>query len=415
MKKRGSISETIILTMTRMYRLWILGALFVLLALQAGCVSMGGLASAIRETNVELRNAVDTFDRSIDALARQSSDWQVVLQDLEEALVDDVQSSLRVEVTNLLHTGILAAGGEFRCDAEFLRIRTERELRRIRNSLAQAVNSVGLTPPIPLLAEIPVEPFICSATPAAVDLSLDSKRRTMLDIYGFDLRSLPITAEVVNLSGRRNVTRALGIVSDLRMVLDLTDTGAALDENSRRIVLSWNQEPQSVIPILSPTPGPSCITRTELVTGSPQSFIPPHTVGDREYAGHGPCIRFSLYVRLDAEGKKLTANYSMNAYECSDDFNRPRSDYTTAYGTGMVELFRVTGPGERILGHNLASSMSSPYIDDDTRDDIFTFAGTNPVEKLIFVGDTSGDEAGTETGVTIYFREMEVQVETCTP
>ena len=102
------------------------GALLSLLVLQTGC--MQGLSGALRETNQEIRNAVDTFDRSIDALARQSADWQVVLQNLEASMTENVQSSLRVEVTNLLQTGVLASGGEFRCNAEYLRLRTERKL-----------------------------------------------------------------------------------------------------------------------------------------------------------------------------------------------------------------------------------------------------------------------------------------------
>jgi hypothetical protein len=103
----------------------------------------------------------------------------------------------------------------------------------------------------------------------------------------------------------------------------------------------------------------------------------------------------------------------MEAFECSDSFTKPRSDYTTARGYGSATLFRVTGPGERILGHNLDSYMSWEYIDTNTSNDVFTFTGANPVEKLEFVGDTGGDDAGVRTGVTIYFREMRVQVETC--
>jgi hypothetical protein len=387
------------------------GAFLSFLALQTGC--MQGLAGALQETNQEIRNAVDTFDRAIDALARQSADWQVVLQNLEASMTENVQSTIRVEVTNLLQTGVLASGGEFRCNAEYLRLRTERKLIQIRNRLAETLNDAGLRPPIPLLPEIPTEPYICSSSPIAVDLSLDPKRRTVLDIHGFDLRSLPITTEVVSLTGRRNVNRALGVISDQRMALDITQSGAALTDRDRRIVFSWANKPQSVIPILSPVTGPTCTTRTQLVTGSPQSFIPPHTRGDKEFAGHGPCVRFWLRILSDPEGSALTANYYMEAFECSDSFTKPRSDYTTARGYGSATLFRVTGPGERILGHNLESSMSWDYIDTDTSDDVYYFTGAEPAEKLVFKSDTSGDDAGVRTGVTIYFREMRVQVETC--
>ena len=34
-----------------------------------------------------------------------------------------------------------------------------------------------------------------------------------------------------------------------------------------------------------------------------------------------------------------------------------------------------------------------------------------PVERLIFVGDTRGNEAGTRTKVDIFFREFRIEVE----
>jgi ABC-type oligopeptide transport system substrate-binding subunit len=71
--------------------------------LLSGC----GITSQLAQTNVELRNAVNSFDRGINALSRESADWQVVLQELQENLVEDTQSTLRVEITNLMRTGLL--------------------------------------------------------------------------------------------------------------------------------------------------------------------------------------------------------------------------------------------------------------------------------------------------------------------
>lgn len=371
----------------------------------SGC----GISSQLKQTNVELHNAVDSFDRAIDALARQSSDWQVVLQTLEENLVDDTQSTLRVELNDLMRTGLLATGGEFRCDADFLRIRMERELRRIRNDFVRILNTGE-----PLLPEIPIEPHICSTVPVAVDLGVDEKRRAILDVYGFDLRSMAITAEVVSVNGvRRNVTGSLGIISDQQMVLDLTKSGALPEKGSRQIVFSWNGKPQSVIPILNPTIEIRCTTHTELVTGDPETFTPPHKKGDKEFDDHGPCVRFGLNLKLDAERKKLWAEYRMDAWECPDDFCCEKKDFTQAEGSGSVLLFQVTSPNESILGFNLESNFYDEYIDNNHQSDIRTFGGVKPVEKLIYVGDTDGDEAGTETKVEIYFREMEVKVEKC--
>ncbi|HJQ39636.1 MAG TPA: hypothetical protein VKB93_21030 [Thermoanaerobaculia bacterium] len=381
--------------------------------LQAGC--LGGITGTLQQTNVEVRNAVDSFDRAIDTLARESADWQVVLQDLERTIVADVQSTTRVELTNLMRTGLLGAGAEFRCDADYLRLRTAGELRRIRNDLAASLNAAGVRPPIPLLDVPAPEPHICSVVPAAVDISTDPPRRAMLDVYGYDLRSLPIGADVINSRGvRTNVTHALGVISDTQMVLDLTSGGANLDSNHRQIAFAWNNRVQSVVRVLAPgSVAPVCTTREERVRAAPQTFIPPHVAGDQEFFGHGPCVRFRLELRLDAMRNELTAFFDMKAFECDGAFDRPQSDFTAAEGSGQAALFRVANPADQIESFNVDPVSTFDYIDNDELDDMATFAGRNPVEKLIFTGDTSGSEAGTRTKVEIYFRELPIRVREC--
>jgi hypothetical protein len=60
--------------------------------------------------------------------------------------------------------------------------------------------------------------------------------------------------------------------------------------------------------------------------------------------------------------------------------------------------------------------MAEQYIDTDHAEDLFTYSDSgNPVEKLRFVGDTKGDEAGTKTRVLINLRPIRITKETCTP
>ncbi len=67
----------------RSFMIWLFIALSLSYLIQTGCSAIRGIGNVLDQTNVELRNAVDSFDRAIDALSRQSSDWQVVLQYLE--------------------------------------------------------------------------------------------------------------------------------------------------------------------------------------------------------------------------------------------------------------------------------------------------------------------------------------------
>jgi hypothetical protein len=326
-----------------------------------------------------------------------------------------MQSTIRVELTDLARTTVMLAGAEFRCDGEFLRLRTERELIRIRNELANALNVAGANPPIPIVAVPPAEPFICSASPSAVDMGIKPARRTKLEVFGFDLRGAPITAELVSLDGaRQNVTGSLAIVSDFHMVLDLTAGGAPPNDTHRRIVFSWDRQAQSTVPILQPGQETTCTTRKVVVVSTKQSFVPQHVSGDPDFVGHGPCVRLTVDLALDAEARRLTAAVSMIAKECDGSFDSPRHDYTEASGATIVELFATTDPAERILTFDAALRSEWQYVDTNHDPDEFYLGGTSALDKVIFTGDTSGDEAGTRTGVQMFFRELRLDVEKCT-
>jgi hypothetical protein len=155
-----------------------------------------------------------------------------------------------------------------------------------------------------------------------------------------------------------------------------------------------------------------CPVESRTVNSQPLLFVPEHVRGDAEFNGHGPCVRFSLDLRTQDAGSTLLASYYMHAYECQDSFDSPKDDYTAAEGRRETILFSA-GPGSRILGYNVANSMTESYIDTDDSDDFFSYGGTNPVQSLQFTGDTSGDEAGSKTGVQIVLREMQVKFENC--
>lgn len=162
---------------------------------------------------------------------------------------------------------------------------------------------------------------------------------------------------------------------------------------------------------------PRCPIRTEVVSGPQVLFVPADVGGedaDPEYYGNGPCVDFRLTLEVEDEGRTLIAKYRMHAFECSDDFLAPKNDYTAAAGNDERVLI-VASPRGRILGHDLNTGMKHRYIDTDHADDIFLFAAPNPVSQLRFVGDTSGEEAGTKTGVFISLRPITVKLETCAP
>ena len=431
-----------------------------------------GIKAALRKIDARMAEAIHSMDKAIATLNQESADWQTVIADLEQDITAEMQSTISAEVQNLTRNAVLTAGGEVRCNAEFMRIKLRRELIDIRNSLAQSLNNqlinLGISGyQFDILQQEAPEPFICDIVPSAVDMSLDPVRRQKLDIYGFDLRSMPIyvtyrsygvfqakpsvgyreyvtemrvraeraPANVAVIESARlkddikmgsfnltqpwkvfhpGITSSLTVLSDFHAVLDLTEAGANLPPNADVIVLSWNNELQAEIPILTHLKTLECTTTAKpLTVNLVSSFIPPAVgSGDNEFKDHGPCMSIYLYLTLDAERRNLYATYTVDAFECNDDFGSPKHDHTRAYGTKTVTLY-TAAEDETIISYNSAVSLYDTHIDFNHDPFVKYYGGTSPVEKIEWMGDTKGDEAGTRTGVTVTFRQFDVNVQKC--
>lgn len=472
-----------------------LTVLFLVLILYINITGCGTLKSIAERFDNRMGEAISSMDNAIATLAQQSADWQVVVANLEKEVSKDVQSTIRTEIHDLTRSAVLSTGAEVRCNAEFIRIKIRRELIDLRNSLALDLNAQLSKMPfknfqIPLLPVEQVRPFICDIVPAAVDMSLDPERRTKIDIYGFDLRSLPISAsyktyglfqaktmegptQFLNVMqgrnfanraasvsneramvdiGVRNVARAnfavsrenilassfnliapwklydinispsISVISDFHAVLDLAGSGADIPPNTKEILLSWDNQIQSQIPILTHEKVMECNTWDTTLVLQPLTFIPKAVETteygggghpDTEFDGNGPCIEFNLTLSIDPSRKVLSATVFMDAWECPDNFDRIHSDYTQAVETKTFTLFQVTDPDMIILGFNLESYLADRYIDTNTNPDFRYYSSGAPAYKIEFTGDTDGDEAGNETGAKITFNTIKIQVQKC--
>ncbi|WP_437274626.1 hypothetical protein WME90_25590 [Sorangium sp. So ce375] len=141
----------------------------------------------------------------------------------------------------------------------------------------------------------------------------------------------------------------------------------------------------------------STLTLVGLSTGF---YVPPRVGGDAEYNGHGPSV--SLQVGLSVfNGNELWAAVSMDALET-------KSDWTRAAGTAWYRLHVASSPIVDVVSPN---DFSHAYTDTDHAHDIFSFAPESLVNKLDYVGDTKGNDAGTKTGVRVYFNPITIVTE----
>jgi hypothetical protein len=144
-------------------------------------------------------------------------------------------------------------------------------------------------------------------------------------------------------------------------------------------------------------------SNVEIPEGKEFTFIPPHTRGDRDFDGdgEGPNVNASAMLRVEG-GKALVLTLAMKAVE-------PVPDYTTAEGTQDFEIYRAD-PGFKISKVFTDTESSYFYTDTNFNPDIFDLGQSDLVKTFSFVGDTSGNEAGDETRVTVLLNKMLLEV-----
>ncbi len=340
-------------------------------------------------------DTVSALDGAIDALERNSSSWQAILQGTTQQLTADAQSTIRNEISDLLNRSIAATGTELRCDADFIGARVRQALVRIRARL--------LHQSIP-----PVEPALCHVVPAAVDMALDASRRNKLEFFGYDFDTTPIKVTLQNKSGALDVSSNLDRLTHYHMTLNLGANGVPVSNASNRLTLEWQDRLISSIAVIQPAT-PVCREKTETYARSTfLSYTPPHTRGDKEYSGHGPEVWAT--ARWINDGAHVNLRLWMKAQET-------RSDWTTAEGE-RTESYYTAPSGWRIDSIEGNTESSAHYVDTDHNDDRQGGGPNGPVKEFKFRGDRDGDDAGSYTGVDVTFNPLVVklvEVANCAP
>jgi hypothetical protein len=357
----------------------------------AGC----GLIDSIKDLlNVTVPNTVEeavaVLDRGISELSVASADWQDIMNKVIADLPDELQSTITNEVSNLLNRGIGAAGVEVRCNVDFLRIRMQQGLQRIKAKL--------LGTEIP-----PVEPQLCQVVPSAVDMSLAPNRRNKVEFFGYDFDMTDIEIVLVNNGSESVVSQHLDQPTHYHMTLNLGSSGIQLGSSSQRIILRWNGRNISTIAIIQPSPD-ICETKYDNFRPANISVQPVHATmpgksrGDKEFNGNGPNMYCS--VTLYNRGNRVDARIYVTAGETKSDWTYGKKEITTTIYTA--------DPGYEIEAIVSSTFASYSYTDNDHALD--AFAGSGPVQKFTFNGDGSGSDIGANTHVEVQFNQLRVQL-----
>jgi hypothetical protein len=213
-----------------------------------------GLSGCVKSS---IDKAIRALDDAVTRLEGQSISWQGVLEETRDRLIEEGQSTIANEVSNVLSQTVSDVGIEARCYTDFLRDRVREDLIRIRATLT------GET--------LTLRPVFCNPTPSIVDLNLPADRRTHIEISGYNLDVANIQAQLVDSANQpMDVSNALASPSRYLLTLNLGSNGVPLDASSDKLLFVLPDGTKSVN-IIQPAeatavPQPVAYTVT-LVTG----------------------------------------------------------------------------------------------------------------------------------------------------
>lgn len=334
---------------------------------------------------------VGVLEEGINSINQNSSEWQQimnqVLVDLEE-IDDELASIVRTEVNDVLQRGIAAAGAEVRCNIDFIGFRMSDGLERIR--------AEQLKEEIP-----PIIPYFCQVVPTSVDRSLIPDRLNTLNYYGFDFDAGYEEGDLVlyleDIYGiRTDVTDYIDIPTHYNMTINLGPNGVPLTGNHRRFILECSGSVESTVAI---------IQTSEVETFYPgvKKYIPPHTNGNLDFASDGPEIWCNVTLEIINGGSAIQCKIYMKGKETN-------KDWTTVEGTLSYTMYQA--PMNRRIGRIITPTFDTEHYIDGNGNyyDIFPHGTTTLVKQFEFVGNVDGNEAGTKTGVTVEFNNVQVQL-----
>ncbi len=317
-------------------------------------VQLKEFSKVIRDFKTE---TVSVLDYGITSLNKNSADWETILDNVKNQLVNDIQSTIKVEVQNLLDQSIAMLGKELQCQMDIIGIKVKNKLERMKARLLD-------------LPEISAVPYVCSTVPADIDMLLPASRRNSLKIFGYfdstNYKLILIKKSLVE----RDITHSIAKKSSYELDVNLGSNGIELGADDHRIELrSLDNKSGPTINVIQPV-APKCFVGEVKVI--PRNVANPYTFSPKRYC-NSPCrpdlefgstpVEVFCDVKLEAVGNAIYATIRMNCYERGGDnsfvidskrelIHRIESDRTiTGFVTGTYSYHTYTNKLDQVETH----------------------------------------------------------------
>ena len=371
-------------------------------------------------------NSIAAFERSVQIGDETLTGVIVSLENTRDILIEEGKSTLANDVDRLIGASIAKTGNELRCNVDFLGNRGIDILKSIKDAIVNDRNNIDQSTPV-----------ICLVEPQTVDLNLVSTERTAIRFWGYDLDHIDRDGKGFKLSliNQDNIlddqSDHISLTTHYAGVINISGNGVALNNRAKQLILSWGpgNELRTEIPVLQPDPPETRVETIKLANSF--QYIPPRVSGDSDFDGKLDIVASSRLVIVPTNRRVLAIKIEMNAQE---DGGSTGVSGTSDIDSSQYEVYKA--PNGFTIDEILSSTFDRfEYTDKDHDRDCFSpqklddsyelleqmgqshyayprskYTNNGLVNKWCFVGDTDGDEAGTETKVTIILNEIQVKL-----
>ena len=353
-----------------------------------GCDWIGSLGNDINFFQREFSNTEDILNRAVADIDANSQNWQRIMQQAIDQ-VNPSERQIRQDLEDLMQRGIHTVGLEARCDLSYLADMLVGGLQRIQAKVLHK------DPP-------PLKVVVCDASPSFVDMNLGPNQRNNIEIYGYNLDMSWLKLYHVMESSQKNESAKFSSISPFKRVINLGSNGIVLAPNSVKLRMDLGGGENRDIPVIQKWPE-VCTTRTWDTNSASIQVIPRHVGrGDKEFNGHGPCIRATAQVFSAENGTQLYGSVDVDMWECPDNMTLIRKDYTEGIGREERVIF-TPDQDEEIVEILSPMAVLLEFVGEGINPQSKTDSGL--VSRWNIVGDTEGNDVG-ESYVTATFNPV---------
>lgn len=374
--------------------------------LLSGCSMPGKVDDAVDE----LANFGGLIDKAMDDIRNDNTRWQSIVRELGQKLPAEVQSTVRVEMEQLVARSIAKTGEEFRCNVDFMAARAIASLQRIKAMLLNKdANQVFE----------PVPPSFCQVTPEKLDMNLSAERRQTVDLsgYGFDSKDVtgqPLKVLLVGNSPSESVPLSedrIGRTTHYHLVLNLAGEDMEklmAQKGISKIKIAWGDKTEGFPEALIIPRALRTIVKEREPLGE-MEYAPPHIEGDKDFNTDDD---EPMSVRVIAETQHTDTQILTRVYMKARE---ERSDWTTAEGWSEPKVAFNAPAGFRIKSVSPVGQTIGQVSIGDRREHPIPHPQGEVAKSFLIYGDRKGDEAGSYTRAKVEFNPTTITLEEIAP